>query len=345
MTPFARQLLHWYQREGRKDLPWQQNRTPYRVWVSEIMLQQTQVATVIPYFERFVRSFPDVRALAQAELDRVLEHWAGLGYYSRARNLHMAAKQVCDDFDGEFPADSEQLQSLPGIGRSTAGAILAQAFNQRGVILDGNVKRVLTRYHGIRDRPGSSKVQKQLWGLTDQHTPDRRHADYTQAIMDLGATLCRRKPDCERCPVSDGCTALAEGLTDQIPARKARKPLPVREINMLVLRNRAGEILLERRPPTGIWGGLWSLPECQPDQLEEHLAQLDGEVSIKEIGAIREHQFTHFRLRYQPVEIRWLENHQQVLDSDQSIWYNTRSELNLGLPAPVKKLLNELGEA
>ena len=339
---FSARLLTWFDQYGRKDLPWHLQRTPYSVWVSEIMLQQTQVATVIPYYQRFMQSFPDVQALAAASLDQVLEHWAGLGYYSRARNLHRTAQLVCEHHNGAFPADLEQLQALPGIGRSTAGAILAQAFGQRAVILDGNVKRVLTRQAGIAEWPGTTAVQKQLWELADQLTPQERLADYTQAIMDLGATLCTRKPDCQRCPVTHSCIAFQQNLTAQIPTRKPAKKIPTRDINMLVFRNCQDEILLERRPPTGIWGGLWSLPECAPDALHSHLADMPGKPRVRAVLESREHQFSHFRLRFTPVEIHYEDEQQTILESGRCIWYNTQSNPALGLPAPIKVLLNQL---
>jgi A/G-specific adenine glycosylase len=339
---FSDQLLAWFDQHGRKDLPWQIDRTPYSVWLSEIMLQQTQVATVIPYYQRFIRRFPDVSSLALAEPDEVLEHWAGLGYYSRARNLHKTAQIVCEVHECEFPADLDELQALPGIGRSTAGAILAQAFGQRAVILDGNVKRVLTRYAGIRDWPGKAAVQNQLWALADDLTPENRVTDYTQAIMDLGATLCSRKPDCLRCPVKTNCVAREQDLTAQIPAKKPSRKIPIREINMLVLRNERDEILLERRPPSGIWGGLWSLPECQPHALQDHLGSMPGTAEVAAVLDTREHQFSHFRLRFTPVEIRYEDDEQRLLETNQCIWYKRGENSALGFPAPVKVLLEEL---
>jgi len=339
---FSDQLLAWFDQHGRKDLPWQIDRTPYSVWLSEIMLQQTQVATVVPYYQRFIRRFPDVSSLALAAPDEVLEHWAGLGYYSRARNLHKTAQIVCEAHEGKFPADLEELQALPGVGRSTAGAILTQAFGQRAVILDGNVKRVLTRYAGIRDWPGKAAAQKKLWTLAEELTPKERVADYTQAIMDLGATLCSRKPDCSRCPVRDNCFAREHDLTSQIPGRKPPRKIPTREINMLVLRNEQDEILIERRPPSGIWGGLWSLPECQPEALQNHLSSMPGTAEVEAVLDTREHQFSHFRLRFTPVEVRYKDGQQRVLETNQCIWYKRGKNSALGFPAPVKILLEEL---
>jgi len=255
-------LLAWFDTHGRHDLPWQHPRTPYRVWISEIMLQQTQVSTVVPYFERFLQRFPDVHSLAAAAQDDVLALWSGLGYYARARNLHRAAQHIVERHDGKFPTTLEAWLALPGIGRSTAGAILAQAFEQRQPILDGNVRRVLARYHAIDGWPGDRAVQDQLWKRAEAATPHRRIADYTQAIMDLGATVCTRTPRCNQCPLSTGCGAHRLGRTADFPGRRPRKTLPVRLTAMLVLRDENGRILLVRRPPTGIWGGLWSLPEC-----------------------------------------------------------------------------------
>ena len=250
MSTFADQLLHWYDRHGRQNLPWHRGRNPYLVWVSEIMLQQTQVGTVIPYFERFIARFPDVQSLAEAPLDAVLEHWSGLGYYARARNLHKAALQIIADHGGEFPQDQEALQNLPGIGRSTAAAILAQAFEIPAAILDGNVKRVLARYYAIAGWPGRSDVLKRLWVAAEAHTPETRVQAYTQAIMDLGALVCtRRNPACERCPVVDGCAAFAADTQHLYPAPKPRKPLPERSTWALLIEDKQGRLLLERRPP------------------------------------------------------------------------------------------------
>lgn len=260
-APFAQQLLHWFDDHGRYHLPWQQSRNGYRVWVSEIMLQQTQVATVIPYFERFMQRFPSVEALAQAEQDDVLSLWTGLGYYSRARNLHASAISICEQHQGQMPSDLGSLIALKGIGRSTAGAIMSQAFDQPGVILDGNVKRLLTRLHGIEGWPGLSHIEKQLWQLATELTPTQRNADYSQAIMDLGATVCKPKqPLCVTCPMQSTCQALANDTVAQIPTPKPKKVLPQKTVSVLLLKNPQGQIQLQQRPAKGIWGGLWSLP-------------------------------------------------------------------------------------
>ena len=261
--PFARALLAWFDQHGRHDLPWQTDPTPYRVWVSEVMLQQTRVPTVLRYFPGFMERFPDVAVLAEAPLDDVLHLWSGLGYYARARNLHRAASVVRDAHDGRMPDQREALEALPGIGRSTAGAILALAHGQRHAILDGNVKRVLARYHLVEGWPGRSAVLDRLWGLAESHTPRRRVAAYTQAIMDLGATVCTRsRPLCRACPLAESCGALSHGRTAELPSPRPKPTLPERTTAFLILRDSHGRVLLERRPPSGVWGGLWSFPEC-----------------------------------------------------------------------------------
>ena len=273
---FSTTVLDWFQHNGRKDLPWQQNPTPYRVWISEIMLQQTQVQTVIPYYQRFMARYPDVTSLAAAPIDQVLHLWTGLGYYARARNLHKAAQQVVESFGGEFPESLESLESLPGIGRSTAGAIAALAMQLKAPILDGNVKRVLTRYFAIAGYPESSTIKKQLWEIAETllpQDPEKNIAPYTQAMMDLGATLCTRSnPACDRCPLAENCEALRTNAIASYPGKKPKKALPVREVNMFIVRNTAGEVLLEKRPDSGIWGGLYSLPEQESENADKFTA-------------------------------------------------------------------------
>ncbi|NBB92056.1 MAG: A/G-specific adenine glycosylase, partial [Gammaproteobacteria bacterium] len=259
---FAQRLLAWWEQHGRHDLPWQQERSPYRVWVAEIMLQQTQVGTVIPYFERFMGRFPDLPSLAHAPIDDVLAHWSGLGYYARARNLHAAAVRCLEEHGGDLPPDAESLERLPGIGRSTANAIVAQAQDRRAPILDGNVKRVLARHAGVEGWPGRSAVLRSLWQEAEALTPQDRARDYTQAIMDLGATLCTpRRPACERCPVDEDCFARRADRVEELPAPKPKRSRPLRDATLVIIENDRGELLLQRRPPSGIWGGLWSLPE------------------------------------------------------------------------------------
>ena len=342
---FSQAVLHWFDAHGRKDLPWQQNPTPYRVWVSEIMLQQTQVTTVIPYFERFMALFPGLDDLARASQDEVLDLWAGLGYYSRARNLHKAAQQVHEQHDGVFPLELELLESLPGIGRSTAGAILALAGGQRGVILDGNVKRLLARRFAVEGWPGRSAVSGKLWQLAETHTPDQRSGDYAQAMMDLGATLCTRtRPACDRCPLSVDCVALAQDKVDQYPGRKPRRAIPRKQTHMLLIENTRGEVLLEKRPSQGIWGGLWSLPESLSEQAAQDLASQYSGGRIDELQALPRllHRFTHFELDIQPWHVLMKNPSDAVMEADRRVWYKTGSDASRGLPAPVQRLLNEL---
>lgn len=361
MMHFSRRLLAWWDTHGRKELPWQQDSDPYKIWLSEIMLQQTQVATVIPYFERFIDRFPDVKDLAAADQDEVLHLWSGLGYYARGRNLHAAAKKIVEEFGGEFPRTLEELTTLPGVGRSTAGAILAQAFEIPAPILDGNVKRVLTRLEGITEWPGQTQVEKHLWQLSETLLPTpalrgssisrlrdsstSRLRDYTQAIMDLGATLCTRtKPDCGRCPFMDDCQAYTKGLVDQIPARKPKKAKPVREKIFLVLRNDQGEVMLEKRPATGIWGGLWSFPEVMPDELGPALDKRGVQDCQQEWLPEDSHTFSHFQLNYRPLLISYQNRRaaSQVDEAAQQIWYSGALENRIGLAAPVAGLLKKI---
>jgi A/G-specific adenine glycosylase len=342
MAAFAHRLLHWYDHHGRHDLPWQRPRTPYRVWVSEVMLQQTQVATVISYFERFVQALPDVAALAAAPEDQVMALWSGLGYYRRARHLHAAAKQCVAQHRGELPRDFESLAALPGLGRSTAAAILAQAHGQRHAILDGNVKRVLARFHGIRGWPGERRIEQALWSHAESHTPATRVADYTQAIMDLGATVCTRaNPRCAECPQSHECIARRENLTDAIPAPRPARALPEKHIVFVVLRDEHDRVLLQRRPPQGVWPRLWSFPEANDadaaNPLAARLARLDAATAAT-LPGIR-HTFTHFRLHAVPLEWRGVRANTGVADDPDSRWCSAGEIATLGIPAPVKKLL------
>jgi len=344
-------LVAWHAAHGRHDLPWQQDRTPYRVWVSEIMLQQTQVSTVIPYFERFMQRFPQVRDLADAPIDDVLHLWTGLGYYARARNLHAAARRVRDEFGGVFPTDYEQVASLPGIGRSTAGAILALACNARHPILDGNVKRVLARAFGVEGSPAERRVEQEMWRLADACTPQEGAAIYTQAIMDLGATLCtRRKPACERCPLMARCSARASGRQHSLPAPKAKKAKTARRRErcwMLIAQNESGDVFLSRRPERGIWGGLWCLPEFESeaaclDHARAHFGWSDTG-HLDHLPPVQ-HVFTHFDLEIMPIVLRSART-RSVMESPSSLWYNARhpeGSARIGLPAPVKSLLDGL---
>jgi len=344
---FSRRVLDWYALDGRKDLPWQVQPTPYRVWVSEIMLQQTQVATVIPYYERFMERFPDIRSLAQATPDQVLHYWSGLGYYARARHLHAAARQVVEVFDGDFPDTFDAVIALPGVGRSTAGAILSLACGQYYPILDGNVKRVLTRCYAIAGWPGQSRVQKQLWTLAERHTPEQQTAAYTQAMMDLGATVCTRvRPRCDVCPVNAGCAAHAAGKETNFPSPRPKKTLPVRSVCMLMLCNDDHEVLLEQRPPAGIWGGLWSFPEFPAaDGVTAGCRESLGiKVGETEAWPVVRHTFSHFHLDITPVYARLGEYQSTVMEDLGRLWYNTTENDERGLAAPVEKLLQRLSE-
>jgi A/G-specific adenine glycosylase len=342
-------LLDWHARQGRHDLPWQQDRTPYRVWVSEIMLQQTQVATVIPYYHRFMERFPTVRDLADAPVDDVLHLWSGLGYYARARNLHRAAVRVRDEFSGEFPGSFAEIESLPGIGRSTAGAILALSRGERFPILDGNVKRVLSRYFGVRyfgvqGAPSQSAVTERLWDLSDQCTPEHHVDTYTQAIMDLGATLCtRHKPLCAYCPLAEGCFACATGRQQEFPAPRPQRARVTRKVFMVVARLADGSVLLERRPESGIWGGLWCLPEFDTASAAgSYIRQQLRDVTAKpQALSCVEHTFTHFDLVITPM-LAPCTGPAGVMDAERTVWYNAGRPARIGLPAPIKSLLEEL---
>ncbi|TAL71556.1 MAG: A/G-specific adenine glycosylase [Rhodanobacter sp.] len=345
MNRFADVLLAWFDRHGRHDLPWQHPRDAYRVWVSEIMLQQTQVATVTGYFQRFIAALPNLPALAAASEDEVFALWSGLGYYRRARFLHQSAQLCVERHSGRLPHDFAALAALPGIGRSTAGAILAQACGQRVPILDGNVKRVLARYHGIHGYPGERAVELALWQHADEHTPAARVADYTQAIMDLGATVCTRtKPDCATCPLAPHCVALRDGLVDALPTRKPGKALPTRETLMLVLRDHGGRVLLQRRGPQGVWAGLWSLPEAADAKAAAHAAAGLARVADALALPAFTHVFTHYRLHVTP----WLYAHAMptatVADAPDLRWCDAEAIAALGLPTPVRRLLLHIND-
>ena len=344
---FAGRILAWFAENGRKDLPWQRNPTAYRVWVSEIMLQQTQVATVIPYYERFMQSFGDIRSLAAADTDAVLHYWSGLGYYARARNLHEAARIVRDRFAGEFPADFADVVALPGIGRSTAGAILALSRGERYAILDGNVKRVLARFYAIPGWPGTTSVANMLWEKAELHTPSESVASYTQAIMDLGATICTRtKPRCDNCPLAADCAAHAAGTETGFPGKRAKANRPRRRTHMLLV-HCDNTVYLERRPASGIWGGLWSLPE-----LDSAAGIADWCASKFNTGPERvenwevlSHSFTHFELDIQPIAVLVRRPATMVADDADSTWYEAGSSRQLGIAAPVAQLLRNFAGA
>jgi len=352
--PFAKNVLAWFDEYGRKTLPWksvniaQQDR-PYHIWLSEIMLQQTQVTTVIPYYQRFIKSFPTLQDLAKASQDDVLNHWAGLGYYARGRNLHKAAQQMWNEYH-QIPNDFEALLAQPGIGRSTAGAIMAQAFNESYPILDGNVKRVLARFHAIAGWPGKSAVAKLLWEQAERHTPSERVADYTQAIMDLGAMVCTRsKPKCTECPLQMACQAKQLGQQNDYPGRKPKKDKPSKSIHVLCLivsqqLNQQQEILLEQRPPTGIWGGLWSFPEYKTlQELDDHLSfeYNRNESDCDSLDTIQ-HAFSHYHLTIHPHVLSIHSDELKDKVAEGGHLFPLSSEQTVGLPAPMQKLLERL---
>lgn len=343
MSEFSKRLIAWHARHGRHDLPWQQTRDPYRVWLSEIMLQQTQVETVIPYYQRFLQHFPEVSALARAPLDEVLALWAGLGYYARARNLHRAAQQVCSDLGGRFPQTARELAALPGIGRSTAAAIASFCFAEPAAILDGNVKRVLCRFMGIEGFPGERAVEQKLWELAEALQP-KESAEairvYPQAQMDLGATICTRsRPACLHCPLSADCVARISGRETELPVARPKKAVPLRESNVLLLSAEAS-VLLEQRPPSGIWGGLYSLPEMAPGESApqaalRYLGQvLDG---FEQQHAMR-HSFTHFTLDIHPWRLDIGQIPPQAGQTSLR-WVKFADLEQVGLPTPMRKLL------
>lgn len=340
MTParFQQNILAWFDKHGRKDLPWQKDINPYRVWLSEIMLQQTQVTTVIPYFQAFIAKYPNVDSLARTDVDAVLQLWSGLGYYARARNLHKTARIIAEQ--GHFPNILAELIALPGIGQSTAGAILSIAFNKSTPILDGNVKRVLTRFKTISGWSGNSKVNKQLWAISTNFTPELRVADYTQAMMDLGATVCTRsKPACASCPLNKACLAFVTNTVADYPMPKVSKVLPVKEVIFLLLHNNK-QILLEKRPPTGIWGGLWSLPEFTSEgDASNWCVQNNIRISHQHCGTKQRHTFSHYHLDYVPLVIETSDTVDQVSATERLSWHNHQQINKLGLATPIKLLL------
>jgi A/G-specific adenine glycosylase len=346
---FAARLLAWFDVAGRHDLPWQHPRTPYRVWLSEVMLQQTQVATVVPYFHRFVDALPDLPALAHAPLDQVLALWSGLGYYTRARNLHATATLCMERHGGELPRDVEALAKLPGIGRSTAAAIAAQAWNDRHAILDGNVKRVLARFHGVEGWPGTPAVEKRLWVFAKTHVddpalPSDRLADYTQAQMDFGATLCTpRRPACVVCPLQTDCTARIQGRQDELPTPRPSKTLPHRHAVVLALRDSEGRVLLQRRAPVGVWASLWSLPQFDDEAaadawVSRNAADATDVMWLDDIA----HGFSHYHLTLRP-RLHRVADTARIAD-DATAWVAPGDLPSLGIPAPIRALLNRLFE-
>jgi A/G-specific adenine glycosylase len=337
--------MGWFSQHGRKTLPWQSDRDPYRIWVSEIMLQQTQVDTVIPYFFKFTDRFPDIETLSNATNDQVMSLWAGLGYYARARNLHKAAKIICSKHQGIFPSNFDDVVALPGIGKSTAGAILAFCFNQRHPILDGNVKRVLARHFAVVGYPGIKAVENKLWSIADAMTPNHRVGNYTQAIMDMGATVCTRsKPLCSECPIVNTCIAHAEDQVMLYPGRKSPSVRKQKAVRMLIIKNDLDEVLLYKRPPTGIWGGLWSLPEIESNEISHQewaRLNLGLEISNGNDLEILNHGFSHYELLIQPILCQAVTTSNRIMDGEPHLWYNSLSE-TVGVPAAVQRIFDKL---
>lgn len=342
---FRKKLLAWFDHAGRHNLPWQNPRDAYRVWLSEVMLQQTQVVTVIAYFERFIARFPTVHTLAAASIDEVLALWAGLGYYTRAKNLHRCARLICDNYQGRFPEDITTLMTLPGIGRSTAGAIVAQAFGRYGVILDGNVRRVLIRVHALHGDPTSAALQQQLWSLAETYTPKERVADYSQAIMDLGALVCTRsRPRCNICPLQSLCQAYQNQSVMALPSKRHTKIKPLKHCWMLVTRNSQQHILLVKRPLSGLWNGLWSLPSLDaPEHLNDWLQSQHLHITQRQTMTGFRHTFSHFSLDIDVLllDIEPLSGWMVAEDRGEQ-WFSVAQALQLGIPAPIKRILKAL---
>lgn len=343
MSNFAERLIEWQQQHGRHGLPWQNTKDPYHVWLSEIMLQQTQVTTVIPYYLRFLERFPDIVSLANAPQDDVLSHWAGLGYYTRARNLHATAKIVTEKYNGIFPSAFDDIVALPGIGRSTASAISSFAFGQRKAILDGNVKRVLARQYGIEGYPGQPKVEADMWLLAEKLLPEKGIEIYTQSLMDLGATICiRSRPACNDCPVADTCVALSTNRVAELPDRKPAKVSPKKQTRMLIIRDQStGQIMMERRPSVGLWGGLWSFPELAVDEDIEAFCYQRWQIKIQMQKPYPNltHVFTHFSLEITPQPLLLIDQPFKVAEENIA-WFAPQQALQMGIPTPVKKLLS-----
>ena len=343
MNTLAGRLIRWQVRHGRHHLPWQRTRDPYRIWLSEVMLQQTQVATVIPYYRRFLARFPDVGSLAGAQLDDVLALWSGLGYYSRARNLHAAAQTVMESHSGRFPQTREMLASLPGVGRSTAAAIAVFAFGKREAILEGNAKRVLARHFAVDGYPGDKPVGNRLWKLAESQLPRKNIERYTQALMDLGAGLCTRtRPACASCPLRASCEARAQGKTQAYPQPRPRRTLPKRKTSMLLLL-REGEVLLEKRPPVGLWGGLWCFPEIPPrtDPREYCNHRFGAKLASAKRQPLLVHGFTHFTLNITPI-VCHVAGASPCVSEPGQVWLAPDDAVRAAVPAPVRKLLAAL---
>lgn len=345
---FSSKVLAWFDVHGRHNLPWQKNRSLYNTWIAEVMLQQTQVKTVIPYYEKFLKSFPSITELGNSSLDTVLNHWAGLGYYSRARNLHASAKIILEKHTGVFPDLYDDVLALPGIGPSTAGAILAQALDEPFPILDGNVKRVLCRFHAIEGVTSLAKINHLLWEKAKLYTPENRAADYTQAIMDLGATICQRSsPKCSLCPLSEKCDARKNDAVELYPTKKVKKSLPVKQVQLLVVNNNLGAVLLEKRPPSGIWGGLWSLPETSLEERVDDFCSTRWNLQCegKSLGKVFRHTFSHYHLDITPCWVMINDKSQNssstISESSDLAWCKPNQLEEFGVAAPISMLLQQ----
>ncbi len=344
---FSKQLLNWFQTNGRKNLPWQQNPTPYRVWVSEIMLQQTQVKTVIDYYQKFIQRFPNIEVLANCEEDEMLRYWSGLGYYARARNLHKTAKIISSDYAGKFPQTQKQLELLPGIGRSTAGAILSLAMGQYAAILDGNCKRVYSRYAAIQGINSSSETMKKLWDVAIKETPKQQSGLFNQAMMDLGSMICTRTKskcleDARLCPLSLHCIAYQNQTINDYPQKKKNKVLPVKNAIFIIIKDKQQQILLQKRPATGIWSSLWSFPQYDNEvQVEQWLLNSANKYQLYKKGTSKTHQFSHFKMHYTE-HYYSLEKMGVLAEGAEKNWFSIDQALQLALPAPIKKILNNI---
>ncbi len=355
MPEFAAKLIDWHGLHGRKNLPWQNTRDPYAIWISEIMLQQTQVSTVIPYYARFLQRYPDIGALAAASLDDVLAQWSGLGYYSRGRNLHKAARRIAEDHGGKFPDKADAIQGLPGVGRSTAAAIAVFAYGKRHAILDGNVKRILARYFGMDGYPGVKTNERRLWEKAEELLPDPggtgmgNHIEvYTQALMDLGATICTRaRPKCAVCPLREGCLAFRESRVRELPMRRPGKRLPERKTSLLIL-IRQGKILLEKRLPAGVWASLWCFPEMPGDEDTHAYCNRRFNMEVGLLPPMDEfhHTFTHFRLKIRPLPLQVVSLSPEIAEGDAGVkWFTPDEALGAAIPAPVRKLFARIDDS
>ncbi|MDG2060745.1 MAG: A/G-specific adenine glycosylase [SAR86 cluster bacterium] len=343
MVSFSSSLINWHKKNGRKDLPWQKNRTPYTVWISEIMLQQTQVSTASPYFIRFIKRFPNLKTLSESNEDEILKYWSGLGYYSRAKNIHKSANIIIQEFDGNFPNSLEKLEYLPGIGKSTAGAILALGFNKIAPILDANVRRVISRYQAIEGDLLNSKNNKKLWQLAEKLLPTKDISIYTQAIMDLGATICSiKEPECTLCPINKKCIANNNNLINSIPKKKERKLKPIKKVYWLIVNNKKGEYLLKKRPGEGIWPGLWSFLEFNSFEETKNISKEMFNLEIKSYLKKKpiKHTFSHYNLEAIPINI-CLAPYRTKLPKE-LIWLGAKNINSIGLPSPIKKTIVKL---